>query len=365
VSYRWTDSLAEPLASMARRRDWSRVEKPRRGPGWLLLANTQDGDVCWYRATEPESAPSPLDPLDDPELPALGEAVRGWLRLGYGVRLLAWRVNRRAVLRVTTSRGTHICKLYRKDRNVLQRWNAVAPTKDGLWRSPGIIDWEGESRLLSVEDCAGVSLNRRWLAGEGTPEDGDRLAQILSWLQLTAIPTGFPRHGVEDEIRVLEQRLEAYEQTLAEPPGRARELAGRVIRALREEPIVEPTFCHRDLHDKQILLEDGGGGSLIDLDLAAAGPPALDPGNILAHLRLRALKGARLPWCEIARRTADRVTEARGISDSLPRWTAATLMRLSLIYCRRRRSADLLERLLDSTEQALERTGEWEAVFGC
>jgi len=363
MSYRWTDSLAEPLASLCRRHDWSRVEKPRRGPGWLLLANTREGDVCWYRAVEPATELRPIDPLEDPQLPQLGQAIRGWLRSGHGVRLLAWRVNRRAVVRVTTEQGTRICKVFRKDRGVRQRWSALAPLANGDWSSPQIIDWEPESRLLSVEECSGVSLNRRWLGGEGTPEDGDRLAEILSWLQGTPIPEEFPRHGVEDEIRVLEQRLRAYEQTLADPSARARKLVTVVIRALRTEPTMEPLFCHRDLHDKQILLGNGRGGRLIDLDLAAAGPPALDPGNILAHLRLRALKGASLPWREIARRAAGPVIEARGIEDSLPRWTAAALMRLSLIYCRRRRSADLLDRLLDSTEQALERDGEWAGVF--
>ncbi|MGA1781458.1 MAG: phosphotransferase, partial [Planctomycetota bacterium] len=123
-----------------------------------------------------------------------------------------------------------------------------------------------------------------------------------------------------------------------------------------------PVLCHRDFHDKQILI-DGDRGTLIDMDLAAAGHPALDVGNILAHLRLRELKGAELRWQEVASPIAVHATRDRGIEDSLPIWTASTLLRLALIYARRFRRPGLIEALLDSTEAALDRSGEWEGLL--
>jgi hypothetical protein len=317
--------------------------------------------VGWFRADGRRL--EPLDPLEDSELPQLATSVRQWLRQGVGVRLLAWRVHRRAVFRITTPRGSRICKLYRKDRCLRERWGALANTPERPWRVPRVIDWEPEQRRLTLEDCAGRSLNLRWLAGDGDPSDGDRIAEILAWLLATPPPAGLPQYGVAQEVRLLEKRLESFQRALHTPPKRAEEVAARVLDALSEEPDGANVLCHRDFHDKQILLNGSGGGALIDLDLVAAGPPALDAGNILAHLRLRALKGARLPWGDMARRITRSAVPAPGIRESLPRWTASALLRLTLIYARRRRPPGLLDALLDSTEQALGRRGEWAGIL--
>jgi Ser/Thr protein kinase RdoA (MazF antagonist) len=45
------------------------------------------------------------------------------------------------------------------------------------------------------------------------------------------------------------------------------------------------TVIHRDLYEEQVMLDALVG--LIDLDDAAAGPPELDLGNLLAHLDFR------------------------------------------------------------------------------
>ena len=90
---------------------------------------------------------------------------------------------------------------------------------------------------------------------------------------------------------MLRQRLEAFERILIDPPQSARELVDRVILSLRGDPTSSPILSHGDFHDKQILLY-GPTTGLIDLDQASAAPPARDPANLLAHLRLRALKGA-------------------------------------------------------------------------
>ena len=214
--------------------------------------------------------------------------------------------------------------------------------------------------LLLMERGNGISLNHRWLAGQGEPEDGDKIADLLGWMAQHPIPTGFPTHGIDDETRVLEERLPVFKRILKEPPASTGDLMQRVLTELRADPPTDPVLCHRDFHDKQVLLEEGAG-MLIDLDLAAAGPPALDVGNILAHLRLRALKGAPLPW----RAIAGRLVEARRglVANSLHRWTAAALMRLALIYARRKRGPTLIDDLLISTTQALERSGEWEGIL--
>jgi len=158
-------------------------------------------------------------------------------------------------------------------------------------------------------------------------------------------------------VVTLRRRLETFERTLRNPPTRARTLVENVARRLEEVdgPVVP---CHRDLHDKQLLL-NGTRGYLIDLDLAAEGPAALDPANIVGHIHLRWLKGARLPWDEIAGRIVEQARRDRPVGDSFPVWTASTLTRLALIYARRRRGPELLDRLMDAAEAALEARGCW------
>ena len=198
---------------------------------------------------------------------------------GASFQLLAWRVGRRAVFRVWHDDGPRICKIYRKNRNLLERWTVLEPVLNpcaGVHRAY----WAGDAELrcLTIENCSGASLNSRWLAGNGVAADGDRIADLLEWIQDAPVPEAFPRYGNDDEIKLLAGRLESFERTLRSPSPKVRELTDRVIDALGRHRTEVSMLCHRDLHDKQILL-DGRRGSLIDLDLAAAGPPGLDVGQ--------------------------------------------------------------------------------------
>ena len=49
-------------------------------------------------------------------------------------------------------------------------------------------------------------------------------------------------------------------------------------------PPCPPGLLHRDLHDGQILLAPDGTIGLLDADTLARGEPALDLGNLVAHL---------------------------------------------------------------------------------
>ena len=363
----WTEGLREPLASAARGGRWCRIEE-HRGGGWILLSDEGAGDVDWWHLPEPTDeeptpAMTPLDPLADARLPELGRTVSEALRRSDTLELLAWRVGSRAIFRLHDADGPRMVKVYRKDRDVLRRWKLLRERPHDEWQVPRVLDWDKKRKRLEIEFCRGTSLNTKWLAGTADPEDGARVARLLAWLAETEMPDDFPAHPLDEEIRVLAERVPVFERTLAEPSPRAQPLFDRVVAELRALPEVAPVLCHRDFHDKQVLI-DGDRGTLIDLDLAAAGHPALDVGNIIAHLRLRELKGAKLDWRTVALPIAEHAKEARGIADSLPAWTASTLLRLALIYARRFRRPGVIDALLDSTENALEGKGEWEGILG-
>lgn len=364
MTERWTDSLCAPLADALRGRCWNRVEENRRG-GWLLLADEGVGDgVAWFALAHGETEPEPINILEDRRLDQARHLVVEWLQQGVGITLLGYKVGRRAIFLldgVATNGSRAIAKVYRKSPSIPERWKLFPCRPDARWRVPAVLEWDADRRALLVEHCAGVSYNRRWLAGEGEPADGERIGELLEWMAATPVPSTFPKHGPAREALILGERLPVFERILQAPFAGAAELTREVAASLSEDPPLTPIAVHRDFHDKQILV-DGDRGTLIDLDLAALGPPALDAGNIIAHLRLRHLKGASLPWQEIAGRIAE-VTKKRVGNDTLFRWTASTLMRLALIYCRRRRGPELLENLLASTQQALERSGEWEGIL--
>jgi hypothetical protein len=356
----WTDALAGPLRRAAAAGRWRRIEEARDG-GWLLLADEPAADVDWRYIPAAGGDPVPLDPLADERLPELRRSAVESLRRGERIELLAWRVGSRAVLRVESGAGARIVKVYHKDRSLLARWRSLAPSADGRWRTPAVLAWDPERLRLEIELCPGVSLHRRWLAGEGSAADGARVAEILRWLAAAPLPRRFPAHGVEEEVRVLEERLPAFGRTLASPPAAAARLVERVTAALRALPAAPPLYCHRDFHDKQVLLA-GERGSLIDLDLAAAGHPALDVGNMLAHVRLRALKGAPLPWVPLARAIAQEARRDRGLEGVLGAWTASPLLRLALIYSRRAHRPGLIAALLASAGAALAEGDEWRGI---
>lgn len=352
----WTDTLAEPLSTAAGHGEWQLINEAR-GGGWLLLPAEPDSGNRWHHLAEDSLELRPISPFDDSRLKGFTPTVAHFLARGDSVDLLAWRVGKRAVLRIRGDDGDRIAKVYRKDRQILDRWSAFGAGSPSDWRTPRVYGWHVRTRCLTVEYCRGESLNKRWLGGLGLAEDGDRIAGLLAWIATRPLPESLPEHGPEDEIPTLQRRLETFERTLRMPPSRARKLVETVSAALLSTPSAR-VLCHRDLHDKQILLHPDGN-RLIDLDLASFGPPALDPANILAHVHLRWLKGADLPWEEIAGRIAVAALRDRGARETLPVWTASTLLRLALIYSRRRRESGLLEQLMDATEAALHTRGYW------
>jgi len=353
VANNWTDSLTPTLRSIVAGLECRRIEEARQG-GWNLLL--QDG---WSHARL-SGEHTPLDPLGDTALPDVAPAVARWRAAGQRVELLAWRVGRRAVFRVSTDRGAQVCKFFRKAHSLVERWSAVAPGQG--WSVPTLLDWNPAARQLSIAACPGESLNTRWLDGRATDADSRRLVELLGWLAAQPVGGTLPRFRPDDEIDALIRRLDVFERVLSDPPAEARPLVGRVVEALRDDPGRPPVVCHGDLHDKQILI-DGPSSYLIDLDRVAAGPPALDPGNLLAHLRLRSLTVPELEWKPVAQRIAATHDPSRPLEDSLHRWTAAALMRLALIYARRPRRTGLLRDLLETTRDALDRDGTWRGIL--
>jgi Phosphotransferase enzyme family len=157
-----------------------------------------------------------------------------------------------------------------------------------------------------------------------THDATDELVVTRRWLRQAS------DHGLLDGAgRVVRQRLEDAKRLLADAP-------------------CETAFLHRDLHDKQVVVDDGGVVGVLDLDLAATGEPALDLANLLVHLELRSLQGL----CSAARARACAEAVVDGYAPGLdtgrrvPAYALTTWLRLAAVYAFRPGSADLGRALL-------------------
>ncbi|MEE2890405.1 MAG: hypothetical protein VX404_08170 [Planctomycetota bacterium] len=360
----WTDKLIDPLARALRDTGpWLRVEESKTG-GWICLAgNPGDPAVRWHQL-EADDSLTALEPMNDKRLPNMASACSRWIGEGYSMQMVAWRVGSRSIFRLSRNDVHCYAKIFRKDRITAERWRHLrASSPGGLWRTPEVLDWNPKDKILIIEECPGQSLNQQWTSGLWLDQHLESMRQVLQWLSSSEISDELPIHTTEEEIRILNMRLEVFHRTLREPHAEITGLVEKVIERLAAIGNQELVLTHRDLHDKQILTSREGG-NLIDLDLLARGSGALDPGNIIAHCRLRAEQGHPVPWPSIGKILSQDAIE-RGIErESLIAWTASTLARISLIYSRRKRPENLITKMLSSLDDLLKSTGEWQGVIG-
>jgi len=129
-----------------------------------------------------------------------------------------------------------------------------------------------------------------------------------------------------------------------------------LLPALDLEPMLSPLLdpaggclglLHRDLHDKQVVV-DGTDIGILDLDTVAVGERVVDVANLLVHLELRVLQGLLTP--ERAAHAATAFRDGVG-ADSLPEqrldaYLTATRLRLAAVYAFRPRWQHVALRLI-------------------
>ncbi|MCI5112121.1 MAG: aminoglycoside phosphotransferase family protein [Marivita sp.] len=163
--------------------------------------------------------------------------------------------------------------------------------------------------------------------------DVGSVARAVSALQGLEL-AGLPVHSGTDEARLLSLWLE---RCRIGQPEIARRIAPDLIAVMAalQQASATPRPCHRDLHEKQILVSDGVAG-LLDFDTLCLSDPALDVGNLLAHLVLAGQDEAPL-------RSA---FDLPGIG----LWRRAALFRLAMIYAFTSTPEAVLDRLIEEAQ---------------
>lgn len=230
------------------------------------------------------------------------------------IRLVAHRLGKRAVLRIDAG-----------DQSIYARLRAIKST-DGadryarhqsLWSARAACTHLRIPEPLGTLPELGLSLFSA-LPGEA-PDFGSAhsmaIARALADLQQLD-PPGLPIHTGLDEARLLHDWLMRCRQYRPKFASLLEAGVKDVTKILaRTESVHRP--CHRDIHEKQILMADGVAG-LLDFDTLSLADPALDAGNLLAHLYLAGLD-------------EDPLRNAIEIS-GVGLWRRAALFRLAMIY---------------------------------
>ncbi|WEV78884.1 aminoglycoside phosphotransferase family protein [Janibacter cremeus] len=144
------------------------------------------------------------------------------------------------------------------------------------------------------------------LLAEGGTDAAERIGAAARTLHSAGEIDGVPGHDLTAELGAtrglidLARTHHALGHRVLETLGRDVERAATAIAAAG--PVARRSLLHRDLHDKQLLVDRDGVG-MLDVDTLGLGDPALDLGNLLAHLDLRVEQG----WA--SRQTADVVED--------------------------------------------------------
>ena len=121
---------------------------------------------------------------------------------------------------------------------------------------------------------------RAWLAG--------RMAAALAKLHAAAVAVQRV-HTLDDEIAILRRQVEVAAADAAHLAPRLQQIVDRCGELAARLPAAPARPCHRDFYPDQLLVADDRA-YLIDLDLVARAHPALDAGNLAAHLIEHALR---------------------------------------------------------------------------
>jgi len=167
-----------------------------------------------------------------------------------------------------------------------------------------------------------------------------------------------------DELAVLDERARRFLLGVPALPAGWREGRERLEETAGRLPAEVPLcLTHRDLHDGQFLVA-GQSVNLLDFDLLCRADPALDAGNLLAHLVLRELQRRRDPGLSGAGR-AFLVGLGREEEPAFEQrrlfYQAATFYRLALLYSLRPRWSGLVPALIAGGRRCLDRSATLRA----
>jgi hypothetical protein len=311
---------------------WDVVWPRPKAPWPVRLRHPASGATAYAVYDRETDVLERIRPEEDESLPALG----GLLSAG---RLVAYRPGRRATVRLQWRGEARYAKIYRPGRADAprKRLRAAAAALEGEVGAPALpelVEADLAAGVLVLRGAPGRSMHGRTTSGLPVPSSMlDVVARSLARLHEASgrsLPDGDAPIGLDEYARIASEAFPEEEGLLL--------AALQGVVALPPSAAPGARLVHGDLHDRNVLL-DGTRVTLLDLDLARAGDPAEDVGNLAAHLFLRALQASRgLAGRADAERLLRSYYRADGSIDdpAARRFGARTLFRLACLYQFRR-----------------------------
>ncbi|WP_105565815.1 phosphotransferase [Microbacterium halophytorum] len=293
----------------------------------------------------------------DPRLPALAAVARAG-------RVISHRPGKRAVVRLDD--GGAFAKVVRPGRaGGVAQAHASAELFAGAMRVPRIVPHGFAARdVVCFSPLGGTTFAELGASGGVAQWAAAWRGWERAWSTAvgSADASGLPAHSTEDEAGVLLEWA-GRADALVGRSDRMRSAAGAVADELAAVAGAPGALAHRDLHDKQLLWSPEGGVGLIDLDTCARADPALDLGNLAAHIGLAVRLGTWAPdRARVALASVEAAAAALDVSQRrLSAWRLAARFRIDCVHLLRpgsRRAAhDDLERLVRLAERESGRVG--------
>jgi tRNA A-37 threonylcarbamoyl transferase component Bud32 len=273
-------------------------------------------------------------------------------------KVLSYRPGRRAVVLVRHGERVNVLKGHKRSRSAraaVHQGCAEGAMRRGAFRVPRLLSHDGQHEALVFEylparevelDSASAALYRT-LGVRLAVFQGDECAGDLAVF------------GPRDELAVLERWKEKVLRVVPELPEGWSDVHARLERHASTLPPPRLGLCHRDLHDRQVH-SDGTEVALLDFDLLCRADVALDPGNLIAHLRWRALQGLHGADARSVRVLEDAFREGYGRESEdgfvtrLAFYCASAFLRLSLVYRLRPRWSGRVGELVSRASAALD-----------
>ncbi len=315
----WVGAQAADLALI----EAARLAKPRRRQSTIepsVVADPANGLVL-------------RRPGFDAKLPGLRllhDPAFALKRLGAqaSVSLVAHRLGKRAVLRITGPDGVRFARL----RPITSNSGQVAYDRHlALWTALQGNDVLVIPRPAGFDAELGVAL---FEALPGLPPIFDGLAGFAACRSvmrgiaaMQSLATEAEAYSTADEMEILDVWAGRLAQVFPDLADRVQPLLQCLRDDLTAMAPVTPALCHRDLHEGQVLLDQSRTG-LLDFDTLRLGDPCLDLGNLQAHLILATLRDG-LPRRAFV--TALENASAQPLA-RVALWRRAALLRLAMIY---------------------------------
>lgn len=264
-----------------------------------------------------------------------------------GAVLVTHRPERRAVVRLGGHRYARVVRPGHTSTIV----SPLTEVRPQALRVPVVLHADDRKGVVTISEISGRTLRERLadlsLSDEELATDGKQVGAAVRALHGHRARVSRLVHDGTAEMAAAQRWLTAAAAFGLLEPTAWREREEQVARLLADAPR-ELALLHRDLHDTQIVLQDGEPVALLDLDHATYGDPALDLANLLVHIDLRGRQG--LCTERRARMCATAVVEGYSPDISLlrrlPAYAASTRLRLAGVYSFRETAPGLVDDLL-------------------